>query len=139
MKIAAALIVVLALVIGLVPQFTDCQSQGKALTLQNGKTVPMKCHWTAIAEIGMAVPLLGLGAVTAVSKRKESRRILAGFGALLGVFVILLPTALIGVCASADMLCNSVMKPTLILSGILVIAISAVTMILSERQMEQPA
>ena len=139
MKIAAALIVVLALVIGLVPQFTDCQSQGRALTLQNGKTVPMKCHWTAIAEIGMAVPLLGVGTVTALSKRKESRRILAGFGALLGVFVILLPTALIGVCASADMLCNSVMKPTLILGGILVIGLSLFNLVLSERTPEPSA
>ena len=138
-KIAAVIIVVLALVIGILPQFTDCQSQGRAIALQNGKTVPMKCHWTAIAEIGMAVPLLGVGAVTAVSKRKESRRIIAGFGALLGLFVILLPTALIGVCASADMLCNSVMKPTLILSGILIIAISAGTLIMSERQVEQTA
>jgi hypothetical protein len=99
----------------------------------------MKCHWTAIAEIGMAVPLLGVGVVTAVSKRKESRRIIAGMGALLGIFVILLPTALIGVCASADMLCNSVMKPTLILSGILIVAISAATLIMSERQVEQVA
>ena len=137
MKIAAALVIVLALVIGLVPQFTDCQSQGRALILQNGKTVPMKCHWTAIAEIALAVPLFGLGTVMAFSKRKESRRIIAGLGALLGLFVILLPTALIGVCASAEMLCNSVMKPTLILSGILIIAISAGTLIMSERQVEQ--
>ena len=138
-KIAAAIIVVLALVIGIVPQFTDCQSQGRALTLQNGKTVPMKCHWTAISEIGMAVPLFGLGAVMGVSKRKESRRILAGLGTLLGIFVILLPTQLIGVCANADMLCNSVMKPTLIFSGILIIAISLVTLVISERRPEQTA
>ena len=139
MKIAAIAIVILALVIGIVPQFTDCQSQGRALTLQNGKTVPMKCHWTAIAEIAMAVPLAGVGAVTAVSKRKESRRILAGLGIVLGIFVILLPTALIGVCASADMLCNSVMKPTLILSGTLIVAISIVSLIMSERQREPTA
>jgi hypothetical protein len=139
MKIAAIAIVILALVIGIVPQLTDCQSQGRSLALQNGKTVPMKCHWTAIAEIAMAVPLAGVGAVTAVSKRKESRRILAGLGILLGIFVILLPTALIGVCASADMLCNSVMKPTLILSGILIIAISLVSLIMSERQREPTA
>jgi len=139
MKIAAIAIVVLALVIGILPQFTDCQSQGRALALQNGKTVPMKCHWTAIAEIAMAVPLAGVGAVMAVSKRKESRRILAGLGIVLGIFVILLPTALIGVCASAEMLCNSVMKPTLILSGILIIAISLATLIKSERQPEQIA
>jgi len=137
MKIAAALVIVLALVIGLVPQFTDCQSQGRALTLQNGSTVPMKCHWTAVAEIALAVPLFALGAVMAFSRRKESKRIIAGLGALLGLFVILLPTALIGVCASSMMLCNSVMKPTLILSGILVIAISAGTLITSERQVEQ--
>src|SRR5512139_1939953 len=138
-KIAAAIIVMLALVIGILPQFTDCQSQGRALALQNGKTVPMKCHWTAIAEIGMAVPLVGVGTVMGVSKRKESRRIIAGFGMLLGAFVILLPTRLIGVCASADMLCNSIMKPTLILSGIVIIAISIVSLIMSERQREPTA
>lgn len=139
MKIVAALIVILALVIGIVPQFTDCQSQGRAIALQNGKTVPMKCHWTAISEIAMAVPLVGLGAVTAVSKRKESRRIVAGFGSLLGVFVILLPNTLIGVCASSDMLCNSVMKPTLTLAGILVIGLSLVGLVISERKAEPTA
>jgi hypothetical protein len=139
MKIVAALIVILALVIGIVPQFTDCQSQGRAIALQNGKTVPMKCHWTAISEIAMAVPLVGLGAVTAVSKRKESRRIVAGFGSLLGVFVILLPNTLIGVCASSDMLCNSVMKPTLTLAGILVIGLSLVGLVISERKVEPTA
>ena len=138
-KIAAAIIVVLALVIGILPQFTDCQSQGRAIALQNGKTVPMKCHWTAIAEIGMAVPLLGVGTVMGVTKRKESRRIIAGFGMLLGVFVVLLPTRLIGVCASADMLCNSIMKPTLILSGIVIIAISLAALVVSERRPEQIA
>ena len=138
-KIAAVIIVVLALVIGILPQFTDCQSQGRAIDLQNGKTVPMKCHWTAIAEIGMAVPLLGVGTVMGVTKRKESRRIIAGFGMLLGVFVVLLPTRLIGVCASADMLCNSIMKPTLILSGIVIIAISIATLVVSERRPEQIA
>jgi hypothetical protein len=139
MKIAAAIVIILALVIGILPQFTDCQSQGKAIALPNGKTIPMKCHWTAQSEIAMAVPLFGLGIVMGVVKRKESRRILAGIGALLGLFVILLPTVLVGVCASADMLCNSVMKPTLILSGILIIAISIVTLVMSERQPEQNA
>ena len=46
-KILAGLIIVLALVIGIVPQFTDCQSHGRAIALANGTTVPMKCHWTA--------------------------------------------------------------------------------------------
>ena len=139
MKVLAAIIIVSALVVGILPQFTDCQSQGKALALQNGKTVPMKCHWTAISEIAMAVPLVGLGAVMGVSKRKESRRIIAGLGTLLGVFVILLPTQLIGVCANADMLCNSVMKPALILTGVVIVAASLISVVVSERQPEQIA
>jgi len=44
MKIAAAAILVLAIVIGVVPQFTDCQSQGRAIALANGKTVPIMSH-----------------------------------------------------------------------------------------------
>jgi Domain of unknown function (DUF4418) len=75
--------------------------------------------------------------VTAVSKRKASRRIVAGIGTLLGIFVILLPTALVGVCASPDMLCNSIMKPTLIMAGLLTIVISLGAWIYSERQPEQ--
>ena len=139
MKIAAAAILILAIVIGVVPQFTDCQSQGRALALTNGKTVPMKCHWTAQAALATTLPLLGLGTVKAVSRRKESRRIISALGVLLGGAVILLPTYLIGVCASADMLCNSVLKPTLILAGTLIVAISLVSWFVSERRPEQIA
>ena len=37
-------LVVLALATAIFPQFTDCESQGKMITLANGKTVSMKCH-----------------------------------------------------------------------------------------------
>ena len=48
-------LILMALVIAIVPVFTDCQSQGRSLTTQDGKSVPMKCHWTGIAEIGVAL------------------------------------------------------------------------------------
>jgi hypothetical protein len=41
------------------------------------------------------------------------------------LIVILIPTVLIGVCASLEMLCNSIMKPSLILAGSLVAVVSA--------------
>ena len=72
MKVIAVIMVVLALVIGIVPQFTDCQSQGKAIALANGKEVPMKCHWTGQGEVALAVPLVALGAVTALSRRSNA-------------------------------------------------------------------
>ena len=137
-KVAAVLIVILALVIGIVPQFTDCQSQGRAIELPNGKTVAMKCHWTATAELALAIPIAAVGVLLGFSRRKESMRNLSILGMVLGAIAILVPTSLIGVCASSDMLCNSVMRPLLILMGTLLVAISVVTLIASNRMTDQP-
>jgi hypothetical protein len=124
MKIAAVLMILLSGLIGIIPMYTDCESHGRAITLADGRQIPMKCHWTAQAETAMAVPLFATGALLTTSKRKETLRNLSILGAILGVFVMLLPTALIGVCANPEMICNSVMKPTLLLTGGLVVALS---------------
>ena len=129
MKVIGAILIILALVAAVVPQFTDCESQGKALTLANGKTVAMKCHWTSEASTAVAVPLLLMGGLVIFSKRKETLRALSILGLAFGAFLILLPTALIGVCANPEMICNSVMKPTLILTGILTAIISGAILV----------
>jgi hypothetical protein len=119
-------LVVIALVLAIVPVFTDCQSQGRSLTTQDGRSVPMKCHWTGIAEIGVGVTL-GLTGIASLRKQsKDSARTLAVFGGASGLMAILFPAVLIGVCANPSMICNMVMKPTLIAGGILAIAASAV-------------
>jgi hypothetical protein len=128
-KVAAVSIIVLALVIGIVPQVTDCHSQGRTLALANGNTTEMKCYWSAMAEIALAVPLLAVGATLATSRRREARRDLGMVGTVLGALVILVPTALIGVCANNAMLCKSIMQPTLVLSGTLVAAASLATLV----------
>ena len=139
MKVTGILIFCLALVIGILPMFTDCQSQGRALDVGNGKTVAMKCHWTGIAELVIAIPLAALGGMLAFSKRKETGMSLSALGALLGVFVVLIPTTLIGVCASNMMLCNMLMSPALVLLGVLVVAASLTQLIISYRAQEQAA
>jgi len=138
-KIMGGISIVLALVIGILPAFTDCLSQGRSLELANGKTVPMKCHWTGIAEIGVAVPLLLVGIFDITSKRKETFNVLSLMGGVLGALVILFPTVLIGVCANPEMLCNMVMKPGLVLSGSLAIIASAVVFITSRKMVEPSA
>jgi predicted permease len=131
MKINALLLVLLALVISVVPFFTDCSSQSRQLTLQNGKTVPMKCHWTGRAELAVALPLAVVGALLALSKRKETRRALAIVASALGLMAILLPLVFIGVCSSAEMLCNMIMQSVLVLCGVLAIAIGGLTLLQS--------
>jgi hypothetical protein len=133
MKVTSILMVLLALVVGIAPLFLDCQSQGKSLTTSDGKSIPMKCHWTAIAEIGMAVPIGAIGILTFLGKRKEPRRSLGLMGIILGAFVILIPTALIGVCANPTMLCNMIMRPLLILSGTVIAAASLYNVVAAQR------
>jgi hypothetical protein len=137
MKVIAALMIVLALLIGLVPQFTDCEAQGRQLTLEGGRQIPMKCHWTARAELGLALPLLATGVVMGFSRRKESLRNMSILGGFLGITAIMLPTALIGVCGNPDMVCNSTMKPFLTLTGSAVIAVGVVGIVLATTRREE--
>jgi hypothetical protein len=134
MKTIGSFLVIMALVVGAVPLFTDCSAQGKAMTLANGRTIPMICHWTAEAEIALAVPLLVVGGFMAFNRRRETLRALSILGIVLGVFVILLPTNLIGVCMGAEMLCNMVMKPTLVLAGALITSASLVALMVLRRE-----
>ena len=62
MKVLAVSLAVLAVLIAVVPQFTDCDSQGRTLTLQDGRQIAMKCHWTARAELGVGLPLFAVAA-----------------------------------------------------------------------------
>lgn len=136
MKVAASIVMLLAVAIAVVPMFTDCESAGRMLTLEGGRQISMKCHWTGRAELGLGLPIFAVGAMMLFSRRKESRRYLGITGMTLGAVAILLPTNLIGVCMSPDMPCVSTMKPALILMGALVIGISLVTVVLSWRQEE---
>lgn len=137
-KTMGILMIVLALVIAIVPLFTDCLANGKTLTTADGRSVPMKCHWTAIAEIGLAIPLALVGIFNFRSKRKETFNMLNIIGLALGALVVLFPTVLIGVCANAMMPCNMIEKPTLILSGILVMGASLVALA-GSRKLVEPA
>ena len=125
MKAIGSLLIVLALVAAVVPQFSDCESQGRALTLENGKTVAMKCHWTSEASLAVALPLFLVGGLAYFGKRKETLRALGLLGLVLGAFLIALPTVLIGVCSVPEMICNSIMRPTLIFTGALSVLGSA--------------
>ena len=139
MKVIGGLLIALALLIGIVPLFSDCESQGRSLTLANGREIPMKCHWTGLAELAMAAPLLVVGALMTTSKRTESLRNLNVIAVAAGIVVILLSTTLIGVCANPDMRCNAVMKPTMILAGGLVAALGVVGTLRALRRKDETA
>ncbi len=119
MKIIAIVLMLSALVLIFVPSFYTCAAYGKAIQLPSGKSIPMKCLWTARGEIGMGVLLVAVGLFLFISRKLESRRFLSILGLILGSFIILFPTVLIGVCINPDMPCVVVMKPILLLIGII--------------------
>jgi hypothetical protein len=126
-------LVVLGLAIAIIPQFTNCEAQGRRLTLASGATTPMKCTWTARAELATGIPILGIGAMIVFARRNETLRYMGGLSLIMGVFAMLLPTRLIGVCSSS-MQCHTVMQPSLLTFGGLVIGSGIAVMALSLRK-----
>jgi len=120
MKIIAILLIVSGIATIFVPSFYTCAAHGKAIELPGGKSVQMKCLWTAHAEIGLGVLLLAVGVFLFISRKLESKRFLSLLALILGILIILFPTALIGVCANPDMSCVVLMKPILLLIGAVV-------------------
>ena len=133
-KILAVILIVMALLVIIVPQFTNCSADGRTLTLESGKQVAMKCAWSARAELALGIPLLVLGILLLVARLKETIRSLSILGVVLGILIILVPTSLIGVCIAADMDCNAILKPTMIVAGILTILASLAALALNERK-----
>jgi hypothetical protein len=130
-------IMIFAVGVAVIPRFTTCESQGKLITLANGKTIPMKCSWSGQAELALGIPLFAVGAMMTASRRKENIRNLSILAIVLGAVMLLVPTLLIGVCTTAGMLCNAVMSPALILVSSLVILAGIIGLIVSLKAKEQ--
>ena len=119
MKFIALVLIVSGIATIFIPSLYSCAAHGKSIQLLGGKSVQMKCFWTARAEIGMGILLVAVGVFLFISRQLESRRFLSIFAIILSILVILFPTTLIGVCANRDMFCVALMKPILLLIGAL--------------------
>ncbi len=93
----------------------------------------MKCYYTANAEIaaGIIAALVGI-AIILIDKNKV-KLALSAVQAIQGLVIILIPTAIIGVCGSPMMHCVSSTKPALIVIGALDIVISVILALLTLR------
>jgi hypothetical protein len=133
MRILGVIVLASALLIAGVAQVANCEREGRHLTLQNGQQAPMKCYWTAQAELATGGSLAVLGVLLAFSRRRESRRDLGIVGVTLGAFAMLLPTTLIGVCSTMSAPCNLVMRPAMLFLGAVVIAASLAAFVVAGR------
>lgn len=122
--IFAGVFVLLGILLALAPLalFPVCEHEGLRMRLASGKEVPMKCFWTARAELGLAILLVANGILLTLFSKTGDGRTAAGMAAAIGVVVILVPSVLIGTCMNPQMPCNVGTKPALLFLGVLVIA-----------------
>jgi CHASE2 domain-containing sensor protein len=157
-KVLAVLIIVIALVIIIVPQFTNCEygrDNGATSTTSTDTTATvvyasmtspaaaatmpyrmMKCYWAAHAEIIAGVPLLAIGALLLFARRKETTRALGILTAVLGVLTVLIPTSVVGTCLNEQMVCNTQMKPALLIAGGIIVALGVAVVVVGEMKRE---
>lgn len=133
--VLGVLMAILAVVVIVIPYFNTCEYAGKLIQLPSGMTMPMKCSYSAAAEIAIGIPLFVVGILMILGRRRETMLALSLLGAVHGVIVILIPTALIGVCSSL-MPCNTFMQPFLIAAGSMISITGAAGLLIGLRTKE---
>lgn len=78
---------------------------GKMLELTSGKQVPMKCHWAGQAAMAVCIIILAAALVALLTKKDYKGLMIVT--AVAGVVLFMVFTNLIGVCASAEMRCQT--------------------------------
>lgn len=124
-RIFGLVVIVTGLLVALVPNviLPVCEELVKTAM---GTSIPMRCHYTATAEIGVGFLLAVAGALFFVYGGPfKINGVLSAMILALGVVTILIPTVLIGTCAAPDHPCNVGSKPALILLGAFTLLLGA--------------
>jgi hypothetical protein len=118
-KSAGVGMMAVGLLIAIVPQFAQCHPE-------------MICVWTARAAIGAGALLVATGGVLLLPAARGREAAVGASAMAAGVLTVLLPYV-VPTCADPTMICNTVMKPVLVLSGGAATALGGVVIALSRR------
>ena len=86
------------------------------LELANGNKVPMRCHWTAQAEMILGGLILIAGLIQHFMTKYDTHSLNLQM-AFMGLAVFFIPLFLIPTCTNPDMACNVGTKPALLILG----------------------
>ena len=92
----------------------------------------MRCGTSANLEAALGLVLLLLAVVAAGVIKKNVYLALSAVITVIGVFVSLVPTVIVGTCPHAHMACHSVTAPVFALVGVVIALFSAAYFILLE-------
>ncbi len=122
----SSLLIILGILVifGPIYLFPVCQYKGMMIEVKKGGFAPMKCTYTARAEIILGILTIVIALMLMIARESESRRLLNILFLILGVLVILVPTWIIGICMSPTMPCRYGTLPFLELMGGLIIGVT---------------
>lgn len=136
--VAGIISIILGLLIAIGPKllFPVCSA---LIELANGKKIPMKCNWTAQAEIAVGALIVITGILLIVFREQIAQIISSIFLFLLGASTVLFPTYLIGVCPTETMSCHVATLPALIILGSCVMVLAVINLIVKSRAANKEA
>lgn len=116
-----AIVASIVLIIGLKTFATSCEGM---IETAKGMEVPMKCHWTDVALLYLAVATIVVG-IANIIKNSKSTLELIGMGVL--SIAITMNNVGVGVCKMEGMACHS-MKTFAIVIGVVFIVLGILQM-----------
>lgn len=124
--VIAVILIIVGVLIVIIPWtiLPVCEAVGQSSphAMKMDKSTPMmKCGYSARAETGAGILVSLLGLTLLVLPRRDSRRTAGILAIGLGIYVILLPVVLTGVCGTPTAPCVIGTKPGWILLGIITI------------------
>lgn len=122
------IVIALGVLLSLIPLilFPVCNN---IIELTNGKTLFMKCHWTARAELLVGILMIFDGMLIISFKKHETGLALSIMLFLLGLMALLIPTEVIGMCETITMPCRVGTKPALIVVSVITMIVAIGNMI----------
>jgi hypothetical protein len=89
----------------------------------------MSCEISTTVDAFLGLALLANAVVAAGLLKKKAHVILSAVTLVLGVFVSLVPTVIVGVCPHAHMACHAITAPVLALTGVVIALFAAVNLV----------
>lgn len=89
----------------------------------------MRCGTSTAIDAALGLALLVIAVFAAGLLKKKAHVILSALSLVVGIFVSLVPTVIVGTCPHAHMACHAVTAPVLAVTGVVVALFAAVNLV----------
>ena len=89
----------------------------------------MRCGTSATVDAALGLALLVIAVLAAGFPKKNVHLALSALALVVGIFVSLVPTLIVGTCPHAHMACHTITAPVLAVTGVVIALFAAVNLV----------